>query len=579
VIFAASQKIGKQNLIKQTIQTMTNLLKRTLFLLAVVYAPQLFAQSYQDGMTAMQYAKWDDAVNIFTSVTKADPQNQDAWLSLGAAYMAKGDKAGAKAACDGLLQNNSGGSRGFIANARVKMMQNDMAEADKQLDKATRAGKKDAVAFRHIGESFLYVGEKEKPNFTRALDYLKKSYNINSKDFNTLMTLGFAYKLQGNGGDAAQYYEFASLQQPKNPMPYYLTGRVYYIAKLMPKAVEYYDRAIAVDPTYDRALRAKAEYLYFDSKDYEEAVKTYSNLVSKGANVTIDDQMGYANTLFLTRDYPGCIQQVEKVISIDPTKTYLRRLLGYCYFENGEYQKGLDVMNDYFEKVSPDKILPSDYLYLANLKIQTGGDTLNAIENLHTMIEMDPTRWATYKTIGDLHYKMRDYCSANKAYRMRLDSLGDETTATDYYYIGLTRYYCTEDSDSIRYSKALAAFAKVAEMAPTSATGWEWASKAASKLEPDLQADTTQAAADAFGVAQPYFEKYLEVTVDETKQSLVDNRIDAMEYLCYYYFVKKNNTKALAIIEDLLKADPENPTGNELKKVIMGEEPDPGNGK
>ena len=556
---------------------MTDLLKKSLVFIAILTAPQLFAQSYQDGMTAMQLAKWDDAIEAFTAVTKADPENQDAWLSLGSAYMAKGDKEAAQKASEGLLASNSGGARGFIANGRIAMLKGDAPVMDKQLERAKRAGRKDATVWRHLGESFLYVGKDEKPQFEKAQEYLKKGYTTNPKDFDVLMTIGYAYKIQGRGGDAAQYYEIASMLQPNNPLPNYLLGRVYYIAKLYPKAVDYYDKAIAADPSYDRALRAKAEYLYFDAKEHKNAAETYKMLVNNGKNVTIEDEMGYANTLFLVRDYKACIEQVQKVINIDPTKTYLRRLLGYCYFENGEYQKGLDVMNDYFAKEDEDKVLPSDYLYLANLQLNVGMDTLEPIKNFKKMIEMDPTRWETWKQIGDLHYKRKEYCEANNAYRMRLDSLGDNAAATDHYFIGLTDYFCQDNPDSIRYTRAKDAFEKVAELAPESGTGWLWAGKAASKLDPDLQADTTQAAADAFGKAEIYFEKYIEITDAEPEKNK-KNRITSLEYIVYYHYVKEEFEDCLKYIEKLLALEPEDPTGLELRRAIyesMGiEQPD-----
>ncbi|MBK8555347.1 MAG: tetratricopeptide repeat protein [Lewinellaceae bacterium] len=451
---------------------MTNLLKNVLLLLAVCTAPQLIAQTYSDALVAMQFKDWDKAAGILDKLAKANPQDQDVWLSLGSVHMAKGEKDLAMKAYEGLSQNNGDGAKALVNNGRVSMLRNDMVEADKQFDKAARAGKKDASSFRQLGESFLYTAPNEKPNFTRALEFLKKGYDINSKDFDVLMSIGYAYKEQGKGGDAAQFYEYATMVEPKNPVPLYLLGRVYSIAKLLDKSIEYYDKAIKVTPTYTPALRARAEYYYFDAKNYDEATKAYKDIVQNSSAVTIEDEMQLANCLFLTKDYNSCITQVEKIVKEDNTKTYLRRLLAYCYYEIGDYQKGLDVINNYFKVVEQDKVLPSDYQYQANLLIKNGGDTLKAISSLRKVMELDAYAWALWKDIGDLYYKQKEYCNAAVAYQHRIDSLGEDAGSIDYYYLGICHYFCAEDTTLAKYEKALAAFTKITEKSVATPLGW-----------------------------------------------------------------------------------------------------------
>ncbi len=69
-----------------------------------------------------------------------------------------------------------------------------------------------------------------------------------------------------------------------------MIAKVYKAAKVPEKPVIYFDKAIAVQPNYTPALRGKAEYLYFARK-WEDATKAYKELVSKGAEVIIEDEM------------------------------------------------------------------------------------------------------------------------------------------------------------------------------------------------------------------------------------------------------------------------------------------------
>src|SRR5262249_15520609 len=159
-------------------------------------------------------------------------------------------------------------------------------------------------------------------------------------------------------------------------------------------------------------------------------------------------------------DCKGVSEIVEKILKKDGSKNYLRRLQAYCDYENGEYQRGLELLNSYFKNVTPDKILPSDYEYLGKLLVMTKGDTAVAIMNLQKSIEVDTnrTQWKLYEEISNLEYARKNYCGSAAALQMYLDSV-PAPTATNYYNLGIRYYYCKEDT--LSHLKAAAAFTKV----------------------------------------------------------------------------------------------------------------------
>ncbi|MBK9335213.1 MAG: tetratricopeptide repeat protein [Lewinellaceae bacterium] len=73
---------------------MTHFLRKTcsLLLIALVGAYSGFAQNHSAGLAAMQLEKWDQAITVYTALTKQDPTDQVAWLTLGSAHLVKGDK-------------------------------------------------------------------------------------------------------------------------------------------------------------------------------------------------------------------------------------------------------------------------------------------------------------------------------------------------------------------------------------------------------------------------------------------------------------------------------------------------------
>ena len=540
---------------------MTTYAKKALLLLSVLYTVQFVsAQTHADALTATQTENWDKAIEIYSALAKANPADQTALLTLGNVWLAKGDKDKAKANFEAAFNAKPEGALAFIANGRVLLLQNNVAEADKQFAKAAKAGKKDVAALRQIGESYLYAMPGVKPNFTRAEELLKAAIDAGSKDITAIMTLGYCYKEIPNGGLAAQQYELAESLDPKNPLIKFMIAKVYKSAKLPERFLLYCDKTIAVAPNYTLALRAKAEYFYYARK-WEQATQAYKDLIAKGAEVTVDDEMQLANCLFISKDYKGCSDLVEKIIKKDGSKNYLRRLLGYCYYETGEYQKGLEIMNGYFQKVTPDKELATDYFYMGRLQIKTKSDTIVAIGNLKKGIKKDSSQWAVYKEIGELYYAKKQTCDASVSYLMYLDSVS-KPEPTEIYKLGLAQFYCREDS--MRYVTAEKTFVKLSEMMPKATLGWQWAAKSAVKQDPDVEKHPELVG--QFGRAKNYFDKYIEVAaVDKEKNK--KGLVEAYEYITYYHYNKADVEQVKANAMKLLEIDPTNPTGTELMKA------------
>lgn len=521
----------------------------------------------------MLMEKWDKAIDIYTALTKANNTDQNAWLTLSNAYLAKGDKTKAMEALNAGFSAQPDGPKAFVCNARTLLLQNKPAEADEQFQRAMKKGKKDPDAVRQIAESYLFYiapGDK-KPNLTRASELFNQAIEVNPKDFQTLMSAGYAYREQGNGGEAARHFEFASNYKPKNPLPFFMLGTVYKAGRLTDKFLQNMDAAIALDNSYTPALRAKAEFLY-NTRKMEKAKDAYKELLEKGKDLVIEDEMGYANTLFLTKEYKACTELVEKIIAKDGSKNYLRRLLGYSYYENGEYVKGQQIMDEYFKIVAPEKVLASDYVYQGRLLLKGKNDTLGAIANLRKAIEKDTSEWPLNEEMGNLYYVKKDYCNAAKAYQVWLDSLKNDAKSKDLYRLGTCYYYCKDDS--MRYENALKAYIRVTELTPKAGIGWLWSGKSAAKLDPDMQSDTTAAAIQMFGKAKPYFEKYIEIASADGAKNKLD-LITAYEYLAYYYYIRKENDKAKEQLNSILLLDPANKNATDFKNAIDGVAPPP----
>jgi tetratricopeptide (TPR) repeat protein len=571
---------------------MTNLLKKAIFPAAILFAQMAFGQSHAAGNEAMQLEDWDRAISVFSGLTKADPMDQSAFLSLGNAYLAKSfsrkaeevslakaDIAKAGEYFTAAYQAKPDAPMAFVANGRNLLIQNNSAEADKQFAKAKKNAKKDMTTWRQIGESYFYYVEpnSKKPNLTRAEGYLKEALDISSKDFALQMSLGACYKEMSNGGPAAQHYEYAEALEPKNPLPKLMLAKVYRIAKVKEKTVLFYNKAVEVAPNYSPALRDRAEYYFFNQFNYEEATKAYKELVEKGSEVKIEDEMQLANCYYLTKDCKSCSDLVEKILQKDPTKNYLRRLQAYCDFENGNFERGLKVLNDYFKSVPPEKLLTSDFEYHAKLLVQTKGDTTQAIKDYKKVIERENGKWALYEDIDKLEWARKNYCGALKTYKMFLDSVATPT-ATQWYTLGMRHYFCKEDP--MHFANAEMAFAKVTEINSKATIGWLWAAKSAEKLDPSPDSIAVHPElANEYGRARVYYEKFAE-TAEPEKDKNKKDLLKAYQYVAYCYFVKVEADKFGPVMDkwQALETDAAQIQTITEMRAAFGKEPAPADG-
>ena len=141
---------------------MTNLLKKSLFLSAVLFAQLGFSQSHAAGNEAMQLEDWDRAIAIFSGLTQANPGDQSAFLSLGNAFLAKGDKANAEKNFKSAFDAKSDAPMAFVANGRILLLQNKTAEAEKQFAKAKKYAKKADTSLSSMVENYLKAVASEK---------------------------------------------------------------------------------------------------------------------------------------------------------------------------------------------------------------------------------------------------------------------------------------------------------------------------------------------------------------------------------------------------------------------------------
>ncbi len=523
-----------------------------LILLALLSLQQAtFAQTLQDGIKLLHNEKYKAAVTFFENFAKTNAGDADALYYLGDAYCKVGRYDDALSAYQKITTANPKSQLGSIGAAKVAMYKENAAEAKRLIDAALKATKsKDLRVLTEAGTAYI-AGKK--PNAAEAITILTKGVALGKKDAALYEALGDAYLVINDGGKSVTNYEYAAEYNKTNPVLPYKIGNVYYRALNNNKVSENYNKAKEIDPKFAPVYREAGDF-YLELNDYTKARDNYAKYIELG-ETSIEDQMLYANTLFLSEDYKATIDKVNEIVKIDSSKNYLLRLLGYCYYETGDSVNALDFMEKFLNKTDPKKIVYSDYTYYAKA-LAKNNKLDQAISAYKTAIGIADTtkdlkiekKLSLYNDAGDLSYEKDRYDDAIKFYTLRIDK--SETPDVNAYYDLARAYYWSK-----KYAEADKVFAQIIELRPDLVLGYSWQAKTQKKLE-----------AKGSGAAKPYNEKLVQVITSQPDNMAKYQKelVEAYSYLADYYMTRNDFANARTNAQKGLALDSANKYLNEV---------------
>jgi len=473
----------------------------------------------------------------------------------------------------------------------------------KKIKKISPPAKEYAYTLAKIAESYIKDGAVDT---SLALPLIREAVKIDNKNADIYLITGDIYMLFNDGSNAIKNYNLAQYADPQSPTANMKIGFVYVKGRALSSAIPYFEDAIKLNANYAPAYRELGQ-LYWLAGRLEQSKENFKQYLELTAG-NIPAKIRYVTSLFYAGDYEEVIKNVEEILAIDDSRSYINRIAGYsCYeMKNADYDKALKYMETLFETVAPERIIKKDYHYMARILLRKNQNYPKLVDELNSLkpqLDRERSRYSTatsaavkakYKvTVDELTKKIADqeteiskadveidraFVEFGKAlnfdrkdpnvttYTPQERSILNEM-ASNYYtfrrYNGAARTWAKlidpSKENNIadymqvgrayhngeKFKSADSVFNVVLKKSPDYIPAHVWIARTYSKMDPDLK----------LGLTRPKFERLLEIAAkDSVKYS--GEMMEALTYLGYINMNNGNYSRAKDYYSRMISLDP-----------------------
>ncbi len=521
-------------------------MRKYIIALALILSTTLVkSQTLEDAIQFIKYERYESAKKILLPLAATNPT---ANYYLGLSELGNDNMKVNEAKA--IFQKYPDDAANMAGLARIMFLENKAPEAMSMLTKVVaKARKKDYMPYVWAADAITYT-EGGDPNV--AIDWYKKALEVN-KNGDTHLALGDVYrKIQGGGGNAMTNFEYAETFPNTRAMANYKMGNLWYAAKNYDSALVKYAKASELDPKNPLPFNDLAN-AYNKINKYAKAKENIEKYLPLSDN-TIDDQIRYANVLYLSKNYTEAINKMKELIGKGIEKPYMYRVIGYSQYETKDYVNAKTNMDKFFAKQAANKIIPLDYMYYGRILLKDSLTRSLADEQFMKSIAIDTTsdKAATLRAIANDYYEAEDYPTSAKWFKQLAESNYPTKEDRDVWWAGYMSYY----SNDLVTAEQM--FKRYSTSNPTEPLGVLWLAKTSEKAnDKDFKN----------GAATALYNQWLGM-VSESDAAKKKDFTKAYTYLAMvaYNANKKDDVKKYA--DKLLVFNPEDDTAKQLLKAL-----------
>ena len=553
----------------------------TTLLVGASFTVPALAQDVQTALKDIDAERFTKAGQALTQLATSSP-SADNQFYLGYYYLKSGQVDQAKAAfekgaaADGKNQMNNLGLAG------VALMKKDRATAKSLIDNAvgqTKSKNQDVL----IRAAEMYTLSEQTNDPAEALRLLTIADEKDKKNerADIEMTMGDAYFLKNDGGNAITKYENALAISPNLAEANYKIGQLFLRGKNYAKAQEFFKLAIQNDPEFAPTYRAYADALA-NSRAYKSAAQNYELYIQKSGTTDPELLLDVARYKFLAEDYQGAITFLDQLKG-KINNPIIDRMYGWANTALGKNAEAVESLNK-FISTAPQKVIYDDHKYLGRAYGKLGtpeGDSLSVV-NLEKAAPLDTTE-NLYREIAQKYYESKRYDRAANYYAKTIAN-DKKPQNNDFLWLGLANYQYAPrigrdstaapmDTTQIQqlkqqsYMRADSAFSMMAQK--IEADGKKYPLAYYYRAGANYYA-YPQDREKAAGLAGPMYEKFIEQATAPDSSDKTDYKkylITSYKALAGFSLLKKDDVKAKEYFDKVLALDPNDES---VKKAMEG---------
>ncbi len=348
-------------------------------------------------------------------------------------------------------------AKAYSLQARIHARRHRHEEVVKNLQAAIKLVPEKATYLAELGQYFLDIGQYEK-----AQKMFRDALAKDPKDVKARFGMAQAMWKNGDIVKAKRKAEELAKENPKDPFPPYLLGRIHEDLRQPDKALRYYQQAIKLSPKLMQARVALAK-LHLKQGNSAEALGVLGEAVKKEPNsaivhcglgdvylaqgnlmlaekeyrksIELDPEMpqaffSLANTLREQKKYEEALKLYAKVEELAPAFPDLKLEKGYTLYLAGKPDEAMKVFQDAISTNPKDDRL----YYRAGLAAVALKDDKTAVQFFQTATGLNGNNAEAVFQLGLVFFNRKENDKAMELFKRVVEL--DEKHAAAHYYIG-----------------------------------------------------------------------------------------------------------------------------------------------
>ncbi|BFG70448.1 hypothetical protein KACHI17_13290 [Sediminibacterium sp. KACHI17] len=537
-------------------------MKKTVSLIVTaLLAVQCLMAQVADGIKFLNYEKFKSARETLKKAYDANPKDPQTIYWYGQSLIA-GEAGGltkdmlnaAKAVYQQGLQDVGSDAWLLVGMGHLEILEGgDINSAKQKFEQAITAttetkgrnkGKGNPGILNAIGRANADGGSKVgDPAY--GIEKLKQAATLDLTNPDIYINMGISYlKLGGeNGGEAVKAYQEAIARDPKNAKAKFRIGRIYQSQNNKELFEQFYNDAIATDPTYPPVYYTL--YNYYADKDVPRA-KEYLDKYVANADKDPKTDLFVADYLFRAGKYNESLEkakQIEAEVGGIANLPELNVVYAYNYDRTNDSVRAKESIEKFFATANPAAITTSQCELATKIYSRFKGSEAQAVAYIEKAMTLDTLKNSKIAYMGkaaEIYGKAGMYRDQLGWLQKQLDLKGGSMGEFEYYQFTSTALNGKDYPLTIELGKKyLAAF-------PDKPQPYSFLKRAALASDPD----TTTGAAIA---VLDYLDSFYMKDQEKNKKAIFLN----LYYRLQYYVNKsKELEKGLEVAEKMLALYP-----------------------